>query len=799
MRLLLLLILTVSMLDVVAQNDRSVRSLKEEADRYYDDEQYNLAIQDYRELADQNVKDAEVSYRLAECYRKTFNYTEAEAYYLKVYFLSPSAFPLSLYYFALMLKFNGNFDESLQYFTEFIRIHENAGDLKDVVEQAFIDRSGCQTAKEELSTQHDSYPWIGLKLNTTYNDFAPAVKDSVTVVISSGRIFSNRQSIDERFGEAFTDNYYFENVNNTWIDKTRQAFAITNTKFNDGSGCFNNKGDKYYYTVCGMEGPHCRIFLTELKGQKWTEPVPLNTNINFKNYEARQPAISHGGDSLIFATNRPGGSGGFDLWMSIDAGNENWGPAMNLGITVNTKLNELSPAFTSFPNVLFFSSDGHEGYGGLDLYMSKRLSTGENILYNLGSPFNSNRDDCFIAFSEHEVYWSSNRQEGLGGFDIMAVKVSSVDAFISKLSLKKRNSRRDISLRQKTEEGQRLSLQASRLEEKVDYENLTYDKKKIVDQLVQSIESKTIARPDQFNMDAAEFEKLNQIARQRYNDLKRHGREYLARVISPSDKNVDLVVTGILQDSLTNKPLPTYKVLLTDKQGEVFKITKTNEEGRFRFTGLPAGEFYLRLERSGVSENVVPVVNGMTVTNDHKQQTVQLENIYFDFDHYRMRPEAVMVLDELASYLINNAGAQLEIFAFADDRGTNEYNIKLTQKRGQSVAEYLTRKGVDQTGIAIVAKGKQEQKEVDVELQRQFNRRVEFYLNGDAGSFNAKAKTYILRKALDWKTLADITGVSGDKLKELNGSKEDKLNAFQPVRLPATVTLVSDEFFFNAL
>jgi outer membrane protein OmpA-like peptidoglycan-associated protein/tetratricopeptide (TPR) repeat protein len=799
MRLLLFLLLTLPILDGVAQNDRSVRSLKEEADRYYEDEQYNLAIQDYRELADQNVKDAEVNYRLAECYRKTFNYTEAEAYYLKVYFLSPSAFPLSLYYFALMLKFNGNFDESLQYFTEFIRIHEIAGDLKEFVEQAFVDRSGCQTAKEELTTPHDSYPGVAIKLNTAYNDFAPAVKDSITVVISSGRIFSNRQSIDERFGEAFTDNYYFEKVNNAWIDRTKQMFGITNSKFNDGSGCFNSNGDKYYYTVCGMEGPHCRIFVTELKGQKWTEPVPLNTNINLKSYEARQPAISHGGDSLIFATNRPGGSGGFDLWMSINAGNDNWGPAMNLGISVNTKLNELSPAFTSFPNVLFFSSDGHEGYGGLDLYMSKRLSTGETILYNLGSPFNSNRDDCFVTFSEHEVYWSSNRQEGLGGFDIMAVKISSVPAFISKLSLKKRNSRRDISLRQKTEEAQRLSLQASILEEKIDYENLTYEKKKIVDQLVQSIANNTTARSDQFNIDVAEFEQLNQIAQQRYNDIKRHGKEYLARVSAPANKGDEMVVTGILVDSLTNLPLHTYKVLLTEKQGEVIKITKTNEEGKFRFTGLTSGEFYLRLEKSGNNENVVPVVRAITITSDQTQQTVQLENIYFDFDHYRMRPEAVKVLDELASYLMSNVGAQLEIFAFADDRGTNEYNIKLTQKRGQSVAEYLTRKGVDQTGIAIVAKGKQAQREVDVDLQRQFNRRVEFYLNGEVGPFNASARTYILRKAVDWKTLANITGTPLGTLKELNGSKEEQLHAFQPVRLPAAIRVVSDEFFFKAL
>ena len=110
-----------------------------------------------------------------------------------------------------------------------------------------------------------------------------------------------------------------------------------------------------------MDGPHCRIFLTQYQNGKWIEPVALNANVNFKSYESRQPAISYGGDSLIFATNRPGGLGGFDLWMSINSGEDNWGPAMNLGIGVNTKLNELAPAFTSFPNVLFCSDVRRSG------------------------------------------------------------------------------------------------------------------------------------------------------------------------------------------------------------------------------------------------------------------------------------------------------------------------------------------------------------------------------------------------------------------------------------------------------
>lgn len=786
--------MAVSTLALQGQDSRSVKSLKEEADQYYADEQYNLAIQDYRELADQNIKDAGVGYRLAECYRKTFNYSEAEVYYLKVFFLSPVEYPLSLYYYALVLKLNGSFDESIDYFDRFIDTHRDSPDLKEFVEQAYIDRAGCETAKDELNAVSTGYPAIPVKINTTYNDFAPAMRDSASLVISSGRIYSNRQSIDERFGEAFTDNYYYKKEAGSWVDKTKQIFSITNTKYNDGSGSFNRSGNKYYYTVCGMNGPHCRIYVTEFVDNKWTQPIELNSNVNYKSYESRQPAVSMGGDSLVFATNRPGGSGGFDLWLSINAGGENWGPAINLGPMINTKLNELSPNFTTFPNVLFFASDGHEGVGGLDLYMSKRLSTGETILYNLGSPFNSNRDDCFMSIGEHEVYWSSNRQESLGGFDIMAAKIPSITAFISRISLKKRNARRDINLKLKTEEAQGRNLQASRLEEKIGYDALTYEKKQIVDQMVADQFSNIGLRIEDYKLPPDEYATLKRIAEERYLKSRSKERGYLASVTVPTSAT-DQLLTGMLKDSLSGKPLPSYKILLVNKTGEVLKITRTNNEGRFRFTGVSSGDVFLRIEKI-VDEQTLPAVSNLSVTTPVEVKFAQLENIYFDFDHYGIRPEARRVLDELAGYLKDNTGAQLEIFAFADDRGTSEYNLKLTQKRGQSVVDYLTKKGVDQTGLALSAKGKVIPKEVDIDLQRQYNRRVEFYLYG-SGGFRETAKTYILRKRTDWKTLSALTGISETDLKVINGSADDEpLKAFQPIRLPVSAKIIPEAFFF---
>ncbi|HMG93250.1 MAG TPA: OmpA family protein [Chryseolinea sp.] len=794
MRFTLFIIIFISLCSSgFAQSERSIKSLRAEADRFYDEEQYHLAIQYYRELADLDVKDVSLSYRLAECYMKTFNYPEAEAYYLKVYFQAPSQYPLSLYYYALMLKLNASFDEAMEYFAQFIAIHKGNAELKEFVEQAIIDRSGCETAKEDMGSAINTPPPAVLKFNSAYNDFAPAVKDSSTLVITSGRVSSNRQSIDERYGEGFTDNYYLEKVGSAWTDKTKQLFSITNSKYNDGSGCFNSKGDKYYFSVCGKDGPQCKIYVTSFKDNKWTEPLILNSNINFKSYESKHPAISFGGDTLIFASNRNGGQGKFDLWMSVNSGNDDWGPAMNLGGNVNTKLNELTPALTAFQNVLFFSSDGHEGYGGLDLYMSKTLSTGEIVIYNLGVPFNSNSDDSFLSFADRDLYWSSNRTPGLGGFDILSVRITSPLAFISKLSLKKRNASRNIMLKSKTEESQKINLQATRLEERIDYDQLDSEKKRIVDRMLHNFQQHTPNSPDMFKLPAVEYDALLKIAESRYSDRQNQG--YLAKVRAPLGGEKDFSVTGVLVDSLSGKRPMGRNVLLTDDLGEVLKITRTNAEGKFKFTDVAGSkEFYIRTEPIVPGEK--PIIKDLAIVGSSEQKLVHFENIYFDFDHYRLRPEAIKVLDELAAHLIKNPGVQLEIFAFADDRGTNEYNFKLTQKRGQSVVEYLSSKGVDQTGLAIVAKGKQAPREVDLDLQRQYNRRVEFYLNGNGETFAESSRTYILRRKVDWTTIAEITGISKAVLKEVNGATDEQLKAFQPVRIPNNAKPVSSDLFF---
>src|ERR1700712_2773127 len=199
--LIMLLLLLSFCFYATAQSQDGDATLLAEGDRYFSEEQYNLAVQYYRTLSDKSGQDPRLSYKLAEGYRKTFSYSEAEAYYLKAWYQSGEQNPSALYYYALMLKLNGNFDESIRRFSQFILMAQNQKDLADLAEQAVVDQAGSEMAKAEQGHDGGAYPLTNTSVNTAYNDYAPALRDSNTLVITSSRIESNRPPIDERYGE----------------------------------------------------------------------------------------------------------------------------------------------------------------------------------------------------------------------------------------------------------------------------------------------------------------------------------------------------------------------------------------------------------------------------------------------------------------------------------------------------------------------------------------------------------------------------------------------------------------------
>jgi outer membrane protein OmpA-like peptidoglycan-associated protein/LysM repeat protein len=250
--------------------------------------------------------------------------------------------------------------------------------------------------------------------------------------------------------------------------------------------------------------------------------------------------------------------------------------------------------------------------------------------------------------------------------------------------------------------------------------------------------------------------------------------------------SVSIVATVLSAD--THEPLANIQETLIDEKGNKIKTTRTNEEGVFRFENLEANQSYKVL----IEEVIKPTVNNQSkiivvdikVKGSSESVTeTHFENIYFDFSLSTIRPEAEKVLEELIEYYNDNLQIQIEINANTDAIGTSDYNVKLSQRRGNVAYQYLVDHGVDRSSIVINAKGESDEFVSNSSIiGRQLNRRVEFIIIG-GGQYNAKAMTYIVGTSTSLQKVARQFNMTIDELKDMNNMDTEEVYAYRPLRV----------------
>jgi len=305
------------------------------------------------------------------------------------------------------------------------------------MELAGRQREGCLLAKRGKEQQRDFKIEYMKKLNGGFHDFG-AIQNPAngSVIFATTRNLSGQQYKGNQYAGLLPDLVMFEQKKNGSFNNVsgRQKFDKLNTKWSEGSGTFSQDGQKFYFTSCkGKDNTGCEIMFSSLVDDKWSKPQALNEYINEKGAENKQPSLSTTSDTLFFSSNRPGGEGGSDIWMSLrgDEG-EDWTPAINMGDVINTPENEISPYYSSAHESLLFSSNGHVGYGGYDIYGAKGNSFFKPDLFNIGFPFNSTWDDTYFNISDSIGYLSSNRKNK-EALDLYSFRVPQEKLFLSLL------------------------------------------------------------------------------------------------------------------------------------------------------------------------------------------------------------------------------------------------------------------------------------------------------------------------------------------------------------------------------
>ena len=399
-------------LTVTAQNKDT-----QTADKLFNRLEFVDAIEAYNKLVENGKANEYVYKQLGDANYKIFATEEAEKWYAKA--LETSQDSETIYNYSQMLKANGKYDESSKWMQKFADMNPKDDRAKAFKNNPdFIPGILEGEKKYELKT---------LGFNSEGSDFGGTVNNEILYFASA------RNNARRNYGwneEPYLDVYQ---VSLTLNDEDQEADLVEgniNTKHHEGTVAFSPDGNTMYFSrESYFEGDYEKdkdskskfsvlyLYKATKDGDKWSNVEPLH--INNKNYNISAPTMSADGKTLYFHSNMPGGFGLEDIYKVSVNSDGTVGEPENLGDKINTEGSE-KYAFISSENTLYFSSNGHLGLGGLDVFFVSESGTIENV----GVPINSNSDDFAFTINEEtkEGFVSSNRPGGKGGDDIYGVK-----------------------------------------------------------------------------------------------------------------------------------------------------------------------------------------------------------------------------------------------------------------------------------------------------------------------------------------------------------------------------------------
>ena len=379
---------------------------------------YQTAIDLYKESLEKNPNDGRANFLVAESYRLSNRLKEAEPYYAKAGGRGVNPDSVKFYY-GQSLEANGKYHEARKVWQEVV-----AEARAEKLKQRAQDEIAGLDYLQKLNEKPSYYRVKNLELvNSPASEYSPVhLNDELYFTSSRGN-----GKVYEATGTPFTDIYKVTS-RGAIVDLATLAplpEGINHESINDGCVTFTPDG-KIMVFAKGNSGKRkgsndVDLYLARFRNGAWSEPVPLN--INDPEAWDSSPAFSQDGRTLYFASNRKGrgrnmaGYGGTDLYSAVMDSRGRFSRIKNLGSEINTPGNELFP-YVAEDAKLYFASDGHPGYGGLDIFVVKRAN-GKTVVENLGQPVNSTGDDFGIfLFKADRGFFTSNREGGKGDDDI---------------------------------------------------------------------------------------------------------------------------------------------------------------------------------------------------------------------------------------------------------------------------------------------------------------------------------------------------------------------------------------------
>lgn len=663
------------------------------ADNYFDRLSYAYAAELYEELIGSEVDSPKLKSKLAYSYLKMDNYTKSVSYYSKM-IESSEAKPQDYYDYAYVLKQTGNYAESDKWMNKY-----SQSVTADLRSQLFLSNT---TYKSRIEKNQAFFSLENLALNTASADFGgyynPVQDRMYFITARKKRTFvKNEWSWD---GRRFLDLYQASLSQDKKLGSPKRVSKV-NTKFHEGPVAFAPDGKKVYFTRNNISSGNKRRDGQKIQNLKvYSAEVDDNGNwineqefpYNSKDYSVGHPTISQDGKTMYVVSDKPGGIGGADLYKVAISENGTFGEMINLGNKINTEGKEMFP-FIDQEGRLFFSTDGHPGLGGLDVFVAFLEKGTVGKIHNLGLPINSQYDDFAFNMSKDfkTGFLSSNREGGKGGDDIYAVQL--IRPFVFGVTIKG------------TAKDKKGGI-------------VPFAKIDLKDDKGTVLETITADENGAYTFEA-EYEKNYALggSKAAYFDGKNTANTFtddqvvIADVVLEKDPGLSLY--ALIKDKKTGNPLDKVQVYLVDNMTGESKQIVTPLTGDFREALFgkklnDRGSYNLILQKEGYFSKTVTYNTvfdrpgqydvhgvldlGMDPEVKDLAEMIQINPINFDLNKFAIRADAAKELDKIVEVMNKYPYLVVELGAHTDCRASKTYNMKLSDNRAKASAEYIKKR-----------------------------------------------------------------------------------------------------------
>lgn len=682
----------------------------------------------------------EADIMLADCYKKTNQYDFAEIEYGIICQDVRLKDDKQKLYFAQVLQINGKPKEAAAWYKNYLEKYPN-----DILAQNQL--KACQNPAQFI--RNKKFIISNLPFNTDGYDFGAAIFDKKLYYTSTGGKIKGikEKELDVWTGEHYMNLYAVDIFkNDTASDKYSRASLLpnnVNTKYNEGPLCFNKSGTKVYFTrnqfnpdlkkqkleVSNNKEANLSIFSADIQNGNWTniKELPFNN----KQYSCGHPALDEANNTLYFSSTMPGGYGAADIWK-VKYDGEKWEKPTNLGTSINTNGEEMFPSF-DHENNFYFASDGLGGLGGLDIFSAKINGNEVSEVKNLGSTVNSSYNDFGYLLNKDKItgFFSSNRPKGKGSDDVYRFVDIEFKLKITVVNKQTKSPIQDanVVIKLKDDIKNKFVSDANGTTDAIPVDaGKTYSLEANLEGYISATTTKTIVENEKKPLQEITLE------------------------IQPLVMQVSVI------NATTKEPIRNAKIICTSTCQKNDRTNYTAEDGKINYAVIDKCSYNVTASAktylADASKDVTIALKDTTYVvielTQITEKAIALNNIYYDFNKWDIRPEAEGDLKMLLNFMEHNPEAIVELSSHTDARGNDDYNLKLSQKRATSAVNWLVSHGANPTKIKPVGYG--EKQPVNnctnnvkcTEEEHQQNRRTEFKVLNAGEIINSKSKEDII-------------------------------------------------------